>query len=420
MPIALQRWLKIALFNLCLVATIGCILRYKIVYPLPFLDQKNLLHAHSHFAFTGWITQALMALMVATLTRAYGEDIFKKYRWILYANLITAYGMLFTFPVEGYGVFSISFSTLSIFANYIFAIRFWIDMNRMKQKNTGHYWFRAALLFNVLSSLGAFGLAWMMATRNIHLQQYLGAIYFYLHFQYNGWFFFAGMGLLTTQVFVPVVKERVLKGIFWLFALACIPAFFLSAFWMSIPVIVFIVVIIAAFMQLVGWVWMLGLIKQQQAYIKTLFPKPARRILMLSAIALCIKLLLQLGSTIPSLSNLAFGFRPIVIGYLHLVLLGVITLFLLGYMTGCAFLFSNKSLSWGVTIFAAGIIINEVFLMIQGAGGMGYITIPYLNESLLVAACIMMTGILTITLSQFKKRKNDLNHKTSNANVPHL
>ena len=100
----LQRWIKICLFNLLIVATIGVLLRYKIAFSLPFIDQKHLLHGHSHFAFAGWITQALMVLLVAYLAKQQGENIFKKYRFILNANLFTAFGMLVTFPFQGYGV----------------------------------------------------------------------------------------------------------------------------------------------------------------------------------------------------------------------------------------------------------------------------------------------------------------------------
>lgn len=403
MSISLRRWLKISLFNLLLVAIIGCILRYKIILPLPFVDQKLLLDAHYNFAFSGWITQTLMVLMVAWLSRDLGVALFKKYKWLFYTNLITAYGMLCTFPIEGYGIFSISFSALSTITGYIFAIRFWIDLNGLKQRQIGHYWFKAALLFNVISTLGTFGLAWMMVTKNINLQLYLGATYFFLHFKYNGWFLFACMGLFTVHTFVPAINERILKRIFWLFALACVPAYFLSALWISIPVWLYMLVIIAAVIQFAGWIWMLMLIKRNIALLKTIFGKTARRILVLSAIALSLKLLLQLGSTNQSLSNLVFGFRPIVIGYLHLVLLGVITLFLVGYMIGCKYLLINRTTVWGISIFAVGIIINELLLMIQGAGGLGYVNIPYLNESLLVAACIMVSGILIVTFSQFNK-----------------
>ena len=122
MHFSLRKWLQIALFNLMLVALIGVILRYKIAYSLPFVDQKNLLHAHSHFAFAGWITQALMALLVANLSEIGEKNYFNRYRWILYANLLTGYGMFFSFPFQGYGAVSIVFSTLSIFVSYIFAV----------------------------------------------------------------------------------------------------------------------------------------------------------------------------------------------------------------------------------------------------------------------------------------------------------
>jgi hypothetical protein len=56
-------WIRIALINFCIVALAGVTLRYKINFPLPFINQKYLLRAHSHFAFDGWVAVALMALM---------------------------------------------------------------------------------------------------------------------------------------------------------------------------------------------------------------------------------------------------------------------------------------------------------------------------------------------------------------------
>src|SRR3954469_18815870 len=95
------RWLRISFLNLLIVACLGVILRYKIAFSLPFINQGYLLHGHSHFAFAGWVTQALMVLLVAYLGDQGLENIFKKYRFLLYANLVTAYGMLVTFPIQG-------------------------------------------------------------------------------------------------------------------------------------------------------------------------------------------------------------------------------------------------------------------------------------------------------------------------------
>jgi hypothetical protein len=310
--------------------------------------------------------------------------------------------MLIAFPIEGYGLYSIIFSTLSIVVSYAFAIIYWKDLNRLKNKNISHQWFKAAVFFNALSSLGAFALAIMMVSKIIHQNWYLAAEYFYLHFQYNGWFFFSCMGLATAQLF-PSASAIILKRIYLLFVLAIIPAYFLSALWMNIPVWVYILVIIAAFAQVAGWIYMIGLIRNQNTVFKTPFSVTAKWLLGLAAIALTIKLLLQLGSTIPSLSTLAFGFRPIVIGYLHLVLLGVITLFLIGFMFAANFITINKKARAGAGIFAAGIIINEIFLMTQGVAALDYINISYINTALLVAAIVMFAGLLILNISQQNK-----------------
>ncbi len=416
MGLNVHRWIRIALFNLLLVATLGIILRYKIAFSLPFVDQKHLLHGHSHFAFSGWISQILMALMLDHLSQYSGENIYKRYRWIFYSNLVAAYGMLLSFPVQGYGLLSITFSTLSIFVSYVFAIMYWKDLNKSKVKTNGHLWFKASLLFNVISSLGAFSLAIMMATKNLHQNWYLAAVYFFLHFQYNGWFFFACAGLIHEKIF-PLNNSVALKKIFRLFAGACVPAYLLSALWLPVPLWVYLLVIVAAFAQMTGWIWMILLLKPLLPELKKKFSALSGWLLCLSAIALSLKLVLQLCSTIPTLSTLTFGFRPIVIGYLHLVLLGCITLFIMGYLFAARLIQINKNAFRGVIIFTAGIFINEVFLMVQGISAIEYNDVPFINELLLFAAIVMFTGLVLLNVSQKNFYKDDLNHKNSFSNT---
>lgn len=395
---SLRRWLRVSFLNLLIVSGIGIILRYKIIFSLPFIDQKHLLHGHSHFAFAGWITQVLMVLLVQYLVHYAGEDIFKRYRWLLYSNLITAYGMLLFFPLQGYGLGSIIFSTLSIINSYFFAIRYWKDLNKISYKSASHSWFKAALIFYVISSLGAFSLAYMMANKIMHLNWYLAAVYYFLHFQYNGWFFFAAMGLLVSRLEKIIFPVKQLKIVFWLFSIACVPAYFLSALWMPIPMIIYWLVIASAIAQFAGWLILVKLIFKNRAVIRSTIPKKARQLLLLSAIALTAKLLLQLGSTHPALSQLAFGFRPIVIGYLHLVLLGVISIFILGYIISMDLLRVRRSFIYGIWIFICGIIINELLLMLQGVTGLSYTIIPLINESLFATAIIMFSGILLFNI----------------------
>lgn len=400
MNLPVHRWIKVSLWNLLLVAALGVILRYKIAFSLPVIDQKHLLHAHSHFAFAGWITQALMSLLVGYLAKEKGPRVFAKYRFLLYANLVSAYGMLLSFPFQGYGRVSITFSTLSIFVSYVFAVMYWRDLNRMSEKNSSHAWFKAAVLFNAVSSLGAFGLAFMMIEQVTDQNWYLAAVYFFLHFQYNGWFFFSCMGLLVNGLSSVITPLQGFKNIFRLFFFACVPAYFLSVLWMPIPLWMYVLVIVSAIAQVAGLIVLICLIRRYFPIIRNAISKPAGYLLGLSAIALSVKLLLQLGSVIPSLSQLAFGFHPIVIGYLHLVLLGVITLFILGYAVNYNIIITNRLSVTGIIIFTTGIILNEIVLMSQGVAGIIYKIIPYCNEMLLGIAVTMFLGLVLVNTGQ--------------------
>ena len=398
----LRKWLTISFLNLLLVASLGLILRYKIAFYLPFIDQKYILHSHSHFAFSGWITQTLMVLLVHYLILKNGEQILKKYRWLLYANLITAYGMLVSFIIQGYAFFSISFSTLSIFVSYFFAIYYWKDLNKLDEKKVCHWWFKAALVFSVISSIGAFGLAYMMANKITSQNWYLASIYFFLHFQYNGWFLFAGMGLLVSKLEEIKTAVKNMKIAFMFFCFACIPAYFLSALWLPFPHIIYSFIIAAVIAQLAGWVLMLKVFIKNKIFISQHFSKYGKVLLLLSALAFSIKLLLQSGSIHPSLSQLSYGFRPIIIGYLHLVLLAVTSIFIIGYIISFELVPITKKLISGAFVFVAGIIINELLLMVQGVAALTYTIIPYINILLLIAAVILFAGISIMFISRLR------------------
>ncbi len=390
-----SKWTRISLSSLAIVALLGCLMRYKIAYALPWLPQKNVLNAHSHFAFAGWLSQILMVLMVRYLKRRNGALDLGKYNRIFWANMITAWGMLLTFPVEGYGPVSILFSTLSIAVSYVFAGVYWRDLNRLPQKHISHSWFKAALLWNIISAGGPFMLSYMMMNHIAQEHWYLGAIYFFLHFQYNGWFFFACAGLLfagNTQ------KEALLKPVFYALAIACLPAYLLSVLWAHLPASAYAAAVLAVLLQLLGWGGILFLAYRGRIPALQNISSKVRLLFWFAAIAGTVKFILQAGSLHPILARLAFGFRPIVIAYLHLVLLGLLTLFLLAYLKHTGLILKGGLRRKGLIIFVSGIVLQEVLLLMQGVWAINYHSLPHMNEALFGSALVMFTGILLLNM----------------------
>jgi hypothetical protein len=403
----LKTWTKVALINLVIVAFIGVIMRYKIGFEFPFLNQKYLMHGHSHFAFAGWVTHIIFVLMVDFLKNRSPQTInIEKYNPWIWANLICAYLMLGSFIIQGYGTVSIILSTSSIFINYFFAYFYYIDLRYVSNDNPSKNWFKAALFFNILSSIGTFYLAFMMATKNIGQHAYLGSIYFYLHFQYSGWFFFAIMGLIFYKLEkLPGFKADSL--IFKSFYVACFPAYLLSILWVEFPTWVYILPALAVAFQLFGLYRFIRQLKINVLQIKAVWPKLVQFVFALVLFSLCIKLLLQAGSLFPSISKLAFGFRPIVIAYLHLVLLAFTSLFLIGYLFLNGQIVNTKKTVFSIILICIGVFLNEFVLMAQGVASFDYILIPYVNEALFLVSIFILFSIISLIVSNTNSPKKD-------------
>lgn len=391
-------WLRISILNLFIVAFLGTLMRYKIGFEFPYFNQKHIQHGHSHFAFTGWITQTLFILILGAIQKEKLISNINIYRKLLITNLICAYGMLIAFTLQGYGFFSIALSTLSVFAAYTFAYFLFKDLKDISNRPYVN-WFTAALWFNIISSLGTFTLAFMMASHNFNQNIHLASLYFYLHFQYNGFFLFACMGLLLAKIHELKPEYQQSNSIFWMFFLSCIPAYFLSVLWAKLPIWLFAIVILAAITQVIAWVKFLFSIKNGIVSNDSIF-KSGRYLFLVIVIALSVKFLLQLGSTVPSISKLAFGFRPIVIAYLHLILLAIISVFLVSYMYIYKLIHISRMTTVSLILFVFGVYLNEVVLGVQGIASFSYTMVPYVNEILFFVSLLILISLFFLLLSQ--------------------
>lgn len=403
-----SKWARFALFNFVVLAAVGVLLRYKILFPLPIVDQKHLLHGHSHFAFAGWVGLALYVAVIYMLQPS--AKLLKQLEWLLVAQQMSSYGMLFTFPFTGYAAGSIGFSTVSIFISYAFTWLVIKELLQRKQSMLENKWLITGLLCNVVSSMGTVLLAYLMVTKNLRQDWYFGSVYFFLHFQYNGFFLFTIGAMLMQFVSKKMrVKDAITANRFYkLLLIALVPAWFLSLMWMRIPEWMYYAAVAGALIQLAALAYFIQLITSLISYFQQSLYPTVKWFWLAAGSAFAVKIVLQAFSAIPELNTYAFGVRPIVIGFLHLVLLAFVSVFLMGYLLQQQFLqMAHPLTKKAAGLFLIAVLLNEVLLMLQGVVAMKYESIPYMNYYLLGTAVILFLSlILVFTINTFSTKSS--------------
>ena len=398
-------WLKFSVFNFLIVALLGVTMRYKILYSMPFLDQKHLQEAHSHFAFYGWITNVIYVLILNYMHKINAQIDLKKYEKLIVVNLIASFTMLGAFLYGGYFWASIAGSTVALLCSFVFFFFFVRDAKKIQ--DFSKLWFLAGLFFAVISSVGVFNLGYMMMSKTATQDLYLASEYYYLHFQYNGFFIFSCIGFLlfSMKQAGSGISEKQNKLIFWLLFVGCVIGYGLSVLWMKMPVSIFAVIVVATIMQTIGAVLLFVFIKKNWTNLVLKWSAMHRFVLLYAGFAFAVKIALQLGSTIPALNQFAFGFRNVVIAYLHLVLLMCIATFLVNQILATHYFTITNKLLMGFKLLLLGIFLNELILGLMGVFSIKYISIPFANEMLLGVSLLMFASIFWIFLhlKSFKK-----------------
>lgn len=398
-------WLKFSVFNFFIVAILGVIMRYKILYSFPYLDQKHLQEAHSHFAFYAWITNAIYVLILYYLGKVNPQLNLKKYESLIVVNLIASFAMLGTFIYGGYFWGSIAASTVALLCSFVFFYFFLKDSKTFQ--DASKIWILAGLFFAVISSVGVFSLGYFKTSGNMNRDLFLAAEYYYLHFQYNGFFIFSCIGFLlySLKEAGSAISEKDNKFIFWLMFFGCLVGYGLSVLWAKLPVYVFALIVIAALSQTFGTWKIYQFVKSSWVNLVLKWSPMQRFVLIFAGFAFAVKILLQLFSNIPAVNQFAFGFRNVVIAYLHLVLLMCVATFLINQILATNFFIISKSLLLGLKLLLLGIFLNEFVLGLMGILSIKYIAIPYANNMLLYISILMMISILVMFLN-LKVKKN--------------
>ncbi|TAM97495.1 MAG: hypothetical protein EPN39_11155 [Chitinophagaceae bacterium] len=410
-----ESWLAVVLFNLFMVAMAGLLLRAFHYIPIPHLNYDYLLQAHSHFAFGGWGFMALfIAFHHAFLNKSRAPN--KSYTYIFLAALVSVYGMLISFPFGGYAAVSTSFSTLYIWVTYWFTFRFFRDTKNSEQ-TISLKMAKAALFLLIFSSIGPYTMAVMMASGHGGDPHAMNAIYFYLHFQYNGWFMFGILALFFKWVemhsisFSKIKAVRFYRLLFW----SCFPAVLLSFLWSRPANFVFWIAGLAGFIQLMALIPLLQIIHSCSKEIN-MFVKPVIKFMGIFILAMFIlKYLLEFFGSIPVIVNWTITIRNLLIAYLHLVFLGVFTLFLLTYFIQVNVLRLNKITQSGLWIFLIGFFITEAILFSASYLSLHNNFIPSFNRwmffttlSFPLGIALLWIGNLKSVRQRFKKAENKI------------
>lgn len=319
----MEKYFRVPLIFLFIGSLLGVSLRFQLYSPLPGIQYTNVLHGHSHIMFLGWVFNAIYLSFVYNFTPANYHSFYKK---LFIAFQVVNVGMLISFPMQGYGAISIVLSTIHTLMTFLFSVAFFKHTRGFHSESLRLAKF--AMAFLVISAIGPFSLAYITSQGLQQTDWYNYAVYFYLHFQYNG-FFFLSIASLFVQMLEPGAETKTLlrKILNW-FIIATIPTYFLSILY-SKPGIVFNIIGTAgATLQLIAFATLLLWARRTYSIIGSRFQSSGFFLIVILA-AIGIKCVLQLMSGLPQYAALAYELRPIVIAYLHLILLGIVTLFLL-------------------------------------------------------------------------------------------
>ncbi|MCB0485645.1 MAG: hypothetical protein KDC47_05575 [Flavobacteriaceae bacterium] len=395
---------KLPFIFLFIASLIGLVLRWHYFQPIILFQYSFWLHAHSHVMFLGWIFNALSIAYVISFIPTPSQE---KYKPILYLLNFLVLGMLIAFPIQGYGVYSISISTVHTLVVVIFCIQFFRD-TKSDQLTIATWLARTSLIFFLISAIGPFVVGALAANGLGQSDEYHLAVYYYLHFQYNGVFTFGIFALLFHLLNERRIEFDLKKAskFRWLLFASCFPAYALSTLWASPLLIINGIGFFAAITQLMAFYYFLRSIQSIKAKLKGGISSSSYLLLKVSLLAFGIKLLLQLLSVYPSIALLAYEVRFYVIAYLHLVLIGMISSFLIAYFAEWNGFPINKL---SVYLLLIGFVTSEL-LMISVGRWPGFFNV---SQWIFISSVVMVIGITGVVYSVIVTHKRK---PTSNLN----
>jgi len=327
------------------------------------INYRFIVHTHSHIALLGWVYIALTTLLYHLFMDKQVLD--RKYRRIFWFTQICLLGMLLSFPFQGYALFSIIFSTLFLLASYWFSAFFIKYVPPSFKRTKAYSCVKYALWFMIGSSVGPWCLGAIMTVLGPESIWYRLAIYFYLHFQYNGWMILALVGLFFYLLdhFEINISTKTFRYFFLTTVPGIILSFFLSTLWTGPSIIYYILGGLGAVLQLIGFGILINICLGNRMVLKSVLSQFQLHVLKFVAFLWLVKMILQWLTAWPYFANLAAAFLDFTIGYLHWTFLGVISMSLFFFLDFFGLIKLSKM---AIATYLGGFLLTETLILYRG------------------------------------------------------
>ncbi|RED44452.1 hypothetical protein DFQ10_103136 [Winogradskyella eximia] len=352
-----KKLVVICLINFLIAALMGLALRFSSLEAIG-LNYRFLTHAHSHVAMLGWVYLMLYTLFVHYFIPKQPK-VFNRLFWLTEFAVV---GMMLSFPFQGYAAISISFSTLHIFCSYYFV--YLIFKHHKTNSVVSEKLLKTSLIFMVVSTIGVWCLGPAVAMLGQASAFYQIAIQFFLHFQFNGWFLIAVVAVFFHLLKVEDSKQ--FRHFFTLLIVSMVLTFALPIQWFLPHQSLLFINGLGVLLQVVMLYKFIQLLKPKLEVLMTNAHKLMKHMFMFALVCFVLKVVFQSLSILPEFSAVVYEHRNFVIGFIHLLMLGVISGFLFAFILKSGLVTNSKSLTVGIYSFVLGFLLTEILLLIQG------------------------------------------------------
>lgn len=392
---------KLILLNFLVLSLVGTLLRYLQINGLVQINYKNLLEAHSHFAFSG----VLLLSCITALCLSFEELAYYINPGIFKIFLAESYLLLIIFTIFGYKAPGIIASTLYLFTTYYLVYLIWQGSKKINDQIVALI-LRYAAFFFMFSTLALWCMGPLMALKFAGKPIYYNTVYFYLHFQYNGFFTFSVLALLVQYLSKKklVHDSDLNSNHIHLLAFATLLSYFISTLWCNPNFIIRLLAFSGAFFQAYVFIKLYFTFKKSVSnQIKFSF------LIKFILVACGIKILLMLIISIPFISFNSISNRHTIIGFLHLTFIGTLWLSY-WYCIQNQVLQNQFTNGKKMFVFLLFYILSEI-LLFSSAVKLPFLS-AVLNQLLIYFSGGMSLGILLILIFfVFMKSKESIGNK---------